>query len=492
MPRPLTLAIDCGTLAWMLTQDLLLLETRGLVRVTTDASQSVVRFKHALTREATYNSILQSRRAELHCVVAQVLTQFHQQLDLELVLSIAEHQLNCRDDASMVNFVLPFASALIYTGRGASLARLLTQLERGGLGEAQLREVDTALADAHAARGEYEAARALYGRILAHPMPDPQRAQLLHSAGAAAYHLHENARAIEYQRESLALAQALGDIKLQARASAGLGLAYWNLGDYAHAQEYLLASRDFGEQIGNSIELANAEYGLAGIYLDHSEFHPAMEYAERALRRYEQFGHSTLVVRALHVLGACYYGLQDLAQAQSVYERSVNLSRELGDRLALAPGLGNLAEVYTDRGDLDMAALFYSDSIRELRTLEYDSLLGYYLAALASVQIRQAHSPSLEASKSGHLLDAAQAHLDEAMEIARRIQSQENEGVARRVLAELGAARGDWQSARRNARQAVLLLEPLGRAFELERAVRVENEILSKPNGESAKYDSAE
>lgn len=468
----------------MLTQDLSLLETRGLVRVTTDANQSVVRFKHALTRQATYNSILQSRRAELHCVVAQVLRQSHQPLDLDLVLSIAEHQVNCRDDASMVNFVLPFASALIYTGRSASLTRLLTQLERGALSESQQREVDTALADAHAARGEYAAARTLYGKLLALPLPEPQRAQLLHSAGAAAYHLHDNARAIEYQRESLTLAQALGDIKLQARASGGLGLAYWNLGDYAHAQEYLLASRDLGEQIGNSIELANAEYGLAGIYLDHSEFYPAKEYAERALVRYEQLGYSTLVVRALHVLGACYYGLKDLTQAQLVYERSIHLSHELGDRLALALGRGNLAEVYTDRDDPDMAALFYSDAVHELRTLEYDSLLGYYLAALASVQIRQARSPGLEASESETLLDAAQAQLDEAMEIAKQVQSQENRGVTLRVLAELDAARGDWSGARSNARQAVLLLEPLGRAFELERAVRVENEILSAgPDG---------
>jgi tetratricopeptide (TPR) repeat protein len=463
----------------MLTQDLSVLETRGLVRVTTDESKPVVRFKHALTREATYNSILQSRRAELHCVVARVLAETHPQLDLELVLSIAEHQLYCRDDASMVDFLLPFASRLIYTGRSTSLTRLLTQADRGALTESQLRDVDMALADAHAARGEYAAARELYESVLAYPLSEIQRAQLLHSLGAAAYHLQDNERAIEYQRAGLALAQDLGDIKLQARTSGGLGLAYWNLGDYTHAQEYLMASRALGEQIGNSSELANAEYGLAGIYLDRSDFRLAMQYAERALQRYEQFGHSTLAVRALHILGACYYGLKDLTQAQAVYERSIHLSRELGDRIALALGLGNLAEVFTDRDELDNAVLFYADSIRELRTLEYASLLGYYLTALAGVEIRQARTQAPESDVSRQLLETAQTHVDEAMQIARQLHSPENEGVALRVLAELYAARGDRERARSYARQAVVLLEPLGRALELERARQVEQEIRS-------------
>lgn len=234
-----------------LAQDLALLEARGLMRVTMDQSRPVVRFKHALTRQATYNSILQARRSELHCAVAHTLTQFHKHPDLELVLSIAEHQLHCGDDAGMLEFLLPFAQQLIYTGRSTSLTHLLARLDRAALNGTQQRDLDMALADAHAARGEYEAARALYERALARVDTPSLRARTLHSLGAAEYHLGNYQKALARHREGLGLSQQLGDIALQARASGGLGLAYLWLGEMQDAELQFQHSRQLGLQLGD-------------------------------------------------------------------------------------------------------------------------------------------------------------------------------------------------------------------------------------------------
>lgn len=463
----------------MLTQDLAVLETRGLVRVTTDQAKPVVRFKHALTREATYNSILQSRRTELHCVVARVLAEAHQQLDLELVLSIAEHQLYCRDDASMVEFLLPFTQRLIYTGRSPSLTQLLSQVDRSALTETQRRDVDMALADAHAARGEYEAARGLYERALTQTADHATRAQVLYKLGVAAYHLNQNENAIAYQRACIGLAIQAQDLKLQARACGGLGLAYWNRGDYARAEENLLTSRTLGLKIGEGIELANAEYNLAGMKMDRGHYTEGLEHAETALGQYEKLGHTTQIARTRQIIGACYYGIKDFESAAEQYRRAIQMSRQLGDNLYMALGLGNLAEVYETWEKLDQSVGSYTEAIGQLRLLKYDLLLAYYLASLASVQIRQALTVSRGSDFAQAQLQFAESNVTEALDIAVRIRSAEDEGVARRVYAELCAARGDWANAITSARQAVILLEPLGRALELERAVRVENEILS-------------
>lgn len=460
-----------------LAQDLSLLETRGLLRVTMDPPHPIVRFKHALTREATYNSILQARRAELHRAAAETLTAFYPQPDLELVLTIADHWQRANQDARALETLLPRAQNLIYTGRSTSLTELLTRLNRSALSDSQQRDLDSARADAHAARGEYQQARGLYERALTQTASDLQRAQLLYGIGAASYHLNDNTRAIESQRASLALARELGNIKLQARASGGLGLAYWNLGDYENAQAHLLQSRSLGLEIGDSIELANAEYNLAGMLLDRADFQSAIRHAETAAQVYERQGHLPLAVRAMQLIGACYYGLKDLAQAAYIYQQAIRKSRDLGDNIVIALGLGNLAEVYTDWNELSRAASAYEEAIQQLQTTRYDSLLSYYLASLASIQIRQAvNSPSTQASQS---LELAEPNVTSALALATRIHSQEDKGLAMRVFAELAMARGDLDKARESAREAVKLLQPLGRALELERAIKVENEIQS-------------
>lgn len=460
-----------------LSQHLSLLENRGLVRVTLERETPIVRFKHALTREATYNSMLQARRAELHRAAAQTLTALYPQPDLEMVLTVAEHWQRGSEDGSALETLLPHAQRLIYTGRGSSLTTLLERLQRENLIETQQRDLDIALADAHAARGEFARAQELYAQVLAQPSADARRPRLLHGLGVAAYHLNDNVHAIEYQRASMQLAEEAGDVSLQARAANGLGLAFWNLGDYVNAEAHLQASRTLGLQLGESIELANAEYGLAGVAFDRGDYATAIVSAERARAIYDTLGHATLMVRAMQLLGACYYGEKDLEQAADVYQRAIAQSRALGDTIVVALGLGNLAEVYADWDQLDQAAATYAEALLPLRAFKYESLLAYDLASLAGIEIRRALETDTPLANKNEWLARAQANVNEALDIATRIQSQEDEALARRVLAELNAAHGDFETARQNAQQAVALLEHLGRALELERARATQQRI---------------
>src|SRR5262245_28814500 len=98
-----------------LAQDLSLLETRGLIRRAPEFAGPVFRFKHALTREATYNTILQTRRAELHRAAAQALSALYAQPDLEMVLTIAEHWQRGSQDTRALITILPYSQTLIYT-----------------------------------------------------------------------------------------------------------------------------------------------------------------------------------------------------------------------------------------------------------------------------------------------------------------------------------------------------------------------------------------
>lgn len=449
----------------MVTQALSLLETRGLVRVLTDQIKPTVRVKHALIREAIYNSILQSRRMELHYVTAQTLTALYPQPDLELVLTIADQWQRAGQDEHALNALLPYTQNLIYTGRSAWLTEVLARLNRAMLSDAQLRALDLARADAHAARGEYEPARALYEQLLAQTHTHELRARLLQSLGVAAYHLGIWADALEFYRAGLELAQAQGDIALQAKTNGGLGLVYLALGETARAEQFLLQSRDTSLQLGDSLELAAAEYNLGGARRLLGQYEKAIQCATRAREIYTKLGYATALARTQQMLGACYHSMGDFAQAAEHYSRAIAESNRLGDLMAIAITQSNLAELYAEQLDLDKAIQLYDLSSQYFRSTRQESSLAYNLAGLAHAQVLAAGR-----AKDSAFLDSATQNIHAALQIAQRIQSLELEGIAYRVLAESLMEQNKSAQAQEYAQRSITLLTQVGSALEAERA----------------------
>lgn len=464
-----------------LSQELSLLETRGLVRVTLEREKPTVRFKHALTREATYNTILQARRAELHRAAAQTLFVLYPQPDLETVLTIAEHWQRGGEDGLALETILPHAQTLLYTGRGISLTHLLARLERENLNATQQRDLDIALADAHVVRGEYQPARALYERVVADIQTPALRARVLHSLGVTTYHLGDYAATIQLNQSSLRIAEELEDRSQQARATNGLGLAYWQLGDTRQAQYFLERSREISMGLGEGLELADTEYNMTGLLFDQGAYSQAIEIAQRVLALDEKLGNTTLATRTNQLLGACYFGAGDFKNARTYYEKALSLCRALGDDLGTGLGLGNLAELDAELGKDTEALSNFTQAITILRRLKYESLLPFNLLGVAQIYLKQ-WKPDTPL-----LLDRAQAHAQEALDIARAHTLPDREGVALRVLAQIYARRAEWARAADLAQQSIERLTQTKSVTELKRSHQILDEIMAAaPTKESA------
>ena len=425
-----------------LLQDLALLETRGLVRTTREREKPIVRFKHALTREATYNSMLQARRAELHRAAAETLTALHRQPDLEMVLTIAEHWQRGGEDARTLEAILPHAQNLIYTGRSISLTALLSRLERENLDASQQREMDLALADAYAARGEYEPARQVFEHVLQTTDALAERMRALHGMGVSEYHLGNFARVIEIQETHLALAQQQQDIVQQARALSGLGAAYVGMGKYERATECFQASREKSIQAGRTQELANAEANLAVALYNRGEYEQAIAAAEHALALDEQNGVQVFNARTASLLGASYFGLGDDARAEYFYRRALDTSRALGDQLGTAAGLTNLAELFGKRLELTQAAETYRQAISILEPLKQDVILCFALAQLADTERQQALAAQTR-TQFETLVSSATQHGEHALSIAKRLALTDQITNALEILNAIRAAAFD-------------------------------------------------
>lgn len=408
--------------ARVLRQELLDLEERGLVRaMSDDPKHGSYRFKHALVQEATYNSILSTRRAQLHRDVAEGMRELFPDRDALVALTAAQHWFKAHDLDQMLRELLPRSQELIFGGHGAALLQLIDQLSPKGLNDAgQLNEL-----------------------------------------GRTFYHLSAFARALEFNRASMAIAEEQGDVLQQAKAASGIGLAFWNMSDFASAETWLKTGRDLGLKAMDEPTLATVEFNLSNVLRDRGDYESAIAAADRALELFIKLGSKTFTAYTQLMLGTCYYSKGDHALASSYYALALNAVREQNDLRGIAVGLCDQAELEETLGSYSEAHALFEQAIEKADHIMNDYLLSFAKAGLARVQMLQ-----------GNLEEAFQ-NAQAALVIAARVNSREREGAAHRVLAEIYDARGDRKEALDEARSAVELLGQVGHALELRRAYEV-------------------
>lgn len=415
-------------------QQLSSLEERGLVRFLGDDQTRRFRFKHALVQEATYDSILLSRRAELHRDVGEAIRELFVERDASMCLTLAEHWLKAHAYEDMLSELSPRALELISGGHGAALLELLENLTPN----------------------QFE---------------DPGR---LNEMGRMFYHLSDLQKSLEFNRASLELAEANNDIPAQAKATSGIGLAYWSFSEYANAQLFLEKSRDLSTRLEDDFTLANVEFNLANVLRDRGEYARAIAAAEHALELYLKLDSKVHLANTYLILGTCYFSAGDSNRAASFYSYALESSQELGDVRGQAVGLCNLAELEETLGDYSASRAHFEQAIQKADLLMNGYLLSFAKGGLAQVQLEQGQS------------DSALENAESALEIGDRIQSDERRGAAHRVLAEIRAALGDEAQALIEARLAVDLLEHVGHDLELRRARATYRRILAANSKEDS------
>ncbi|MEO8890032.1 MAG: CHAT domain-containing tetratricopeptide repeat protein [Coleofasciculaceae cyanobacterium] len=133
--------------------------------------------------------------------------------------------------------------------------------------------------------------------------------------GNAYYSLGDYATAIDYQQQSLAIAQEIKDRLGEGQSLGNLGVAFYSLGDYGKAieyqQQYLAIAREIKDRLGEGQSLNN--------------------------------------------LGNAFYSLGDYSKAIDYYQQRLMIAREIKDRLGEGQSLNNLGLALFKSGKLTEA-----------------------------------------------------------------------------------------------------------------------------------------
>ncbi len=426
-------------------------------------------FKHALTHEVAYGSVLHERRRVLHARIVEVIEQRDAGRLAEQVERLAHHAL--RGEV--------WEKVLLY-GRQAGAKAVARSANREAV--AYFEQALEALTHLPESRERREEAIDLRFDLRPALVPVGEMRQLF-----------------EYMREAERLAEGLGDQGRLGWALSYMTRAFWEIGDQERALEtgqrvFSLANRfgDFGLQImvhyslgrvhstlgnyrqavelqGKNVtlltgDLSRERFGLTGLasvsssvelseaLAELGEFAEGITYGEEAIRIAEVVDHPFSRVFAYLGIGDLYLYKGDLPKAISLLERGLALCETWNIPLLAPPVASTLGAAFALSGRIAEALPLLEQAVERAPS----GRLRVNLPRL-TMQLGEGY---LFAGR----IEEAMIEARSALTLARDYKQRGLEAWALRLLGEIAAHRGppEVEQAESHYRQALALADELG------------------------------
>jgi len=322
-------------------------------------------FKHALTHEVTYGTLLQDRRKALHARIVGAIERSYPDRLTEHVERLAHHGLRGEAWEKAVDYFRQAGQKAAARSAHREAQRCFEQAREALDHLSESREtlvlgIDLRLDLRHSllALGEVEKTGGLLeeARALAETLDDRPRLSRILFGSSNYFRLSGDPhRAIESGRRALAIAEILEDVSLKLSASYEVAMAWASLGEYRKAAD---AQRKVVESIkddrlrssGPGITSVHSRTWLAINLATLGEFHEAIARAEEALGIAEGAGNDFSLMHACFAVGAVHARQGRPEKAIPSLERCVQIAESGGLGLILPVIAAALGSAYVLSG----------------------------------------------------------------------------------------------------------------------------------------------
>jgi tetratricopeptide (TPR) repeat protein len=420
-------------------------------------------FKHALTHEVAYGSLLLERRRVLHGRLVEALEALAPERATEQVERLAHHALRgevwdkavtyCQQAGARAHDRAAFHEAVaVFEQALQALAHLPESGDARGLAI----DLRLALERPLSILGEYGRCLALLreAEVLARALDDRARlGQMLAQMVEVHRVTGDHTSAMAAGQQALNLAADLGDSALQWRTSYYLGQTYRAIGDFGRAAELLRWNVEATDRVSGTLRTDRRMRSQAWLALTLSElgaFAESRRHGEEALRHATREGRGDAPIIVHGCLGLLYLGKGDLEPAIRVLEQGLALCRASGNRSWLRQIAAGLGYAYALQGSLVEGHALLEEGVSEgVRTGARRAVHSAWLSEVCRLAGRG---------------EEAWQHARQALDLVRQLKERGNEA---RVLHQLGvvqahAAPLDAAQAEAYYQQALALAEELG------------------------------
>jgi tetratricopeptide (TPR) repeat protein len=401
-------------------------------------------FKHALTHEVTYGTLLQDRRRALHARIMGAIEHSYPDRVAEHVEHLGYHALRGELWEEAVRYLRQAgAKAMARSANREAVSSLeqalvaLTHVPESRQRLEQAIDLRFDLRNALFPLGEFEriAGYLREAEDLAKALDDRRR--LGQQSVYMCHHLFmvgEPTKAVAFGQAAQAIAEALGDVALQATGSLYLGVAYTATGDYRLAEKLLLKVLETldGNATTGRWSLAGfpevtARFHLTWAFTDLGEFEKGIAYSQGGLRLAESMGRPYWLAPMFWIPGYLHTVRGEFAQAVALLERGVALSREWSLTYFLVAHTGSLGYAYALSGRLAEGIALLEHAVGAGDRMGFEVLQPAFLGYLA------------EAYARADRLEDARESAGRALSLARDRGQRGYEAWVRRLLGDIAA-----------------------------------------------------
>jgi class 3 adenylate cyclase/tetratricopeptide (TPR) repeat protein len=425
-------------------------------------------FKHALTHEVAYGSLLHDRRRQLHAALVEAMEHHYAGRLSEQAERLAHHAVRGEAWEKAVTHLWQagrnararsaYRQAVAFLEQAVeTLTRLPDTAENAALG---IDLICRDLSDPLWILGETQ-------RLLEHLREAARLAEKIGDRARLANVLSRTLmplladgqydRAVEIGERALALAKEVGDARLNALAGMELSSVHFIRGDTRLAEALLrqallaLDTLPAGTGDPDSVWLRRMilEH-LVGVLTRTGRYQEAVWRGEETLRMAEDLGHSAPIAWTLGRLGRVYCCRGDVNKAIDLSTRSLALARERGVHNVIQWSSASLGVAYTLDGRTTEAVARLEEAVAAGEST--NSLDPYTLVSLGQAYLSAGRSE--EASRCAR----------EALDMCRQQTRRDAEADALRLIGDLAARREPPASeeALAHYRQALVLAEQIG------------------------------
>jgi tetratricopeptide (TPR) repeat protein len=424
-------------------------------------------FKHALTHEVAYGSLLHDRQRALHARIVEAIEALYPDRLIEHVERLAHHAFRGEVwEKAAVYLRQAGAKAFARSANREAVScfeQALTALPhlpetRETLEQAiDLRfDLRTALVPL----GEFERA---FGYLreaegLARTLGDQRRlgqlsVRLCHNLWLTGH----ATEALTFGQNAQAIAESLGDVPLQVMGNWYLGAACVSTGDYRRAEDLLLKALPLlegdrsRERFGQSaFPAASVRSHLTWGFANQGKFKEGIAYGQESLRLAEALDHPYSLAWACWALAYLHLIRGELDHAVRLLERGLALTREWNLTFFSASNTGGLGYAYALSGRIAEGIPLLKHALSAMETMGYGLIRVIFLGYLG------------EAYVLADRLQDADEFAGRALTLAREGGQRPYEAWAHRLLGEITARRDPPEHADRHYRDALALAEELG------------------------------
>lgn len=351
--------------------DLTHLSREELIRERTRLPETEFMFKHALTQEVAYQSLLSPRRRDLHRKVGEAMVSIYASRLGEVQGIIGEHFIKGEAWAQAVDHLVAagdaaarfyaYAEANLYYSQALTALSKLPETEdsRGRRVEVIWRLASVSFAvDPTRNLARLQEAELIARRLLEADGGTARRlsmARVQYWIGRIHFMRGDHRDAIQYFKQVLAVAQEIGDADLLALPSSVIGRALAMQGRWAQAEPLLRQAVAPLEKLANWYDwVATVEF-LAAARSIRGDYAQGIADAQRGLAR-ASILHSATAVSVAHCLhAAIFIASGDAARQLEASNAVVEVSEGAGEKLWTALGYSFQGWAHSRLGDHEAA-----------------------------------------------------------------------------------------------------------------------------------------